>query len=202
MHWFFRTRRMDWMQTFSGVQYWPAAPRVQDVRIVDIAHHLSMLCRFTGAVRRFYSVAEHSVLVSHLVPPEHALCGLLHDAPEAYTNDISKPLKISLPDYKRIEALNWAAVAEKFGLPTKMPEEVHAADYVMLRTEQCTLMPHCEHTPAWAEHATDAVNINCWAPEEAERQFLARFYELTRGHGQAIMLSGHPILPLRDAVFA
>lgn len=202
MNWFRRVPKPDYMQTFSGVQYWPAAPRVQDVRIIDIAHHLSMLCRFTGACRFFYSVAEHSVLVSQIVPPEHALCGLLHDATEAYTNDINKPLKRSLPDYQNIEALNWTVIADKFGLPWEMPEQVHAADYAMLRTEQVRLMPYCEHTEAWGKDAHPSVTIQCLSPMNAETQFLERFYELTRGHGQALVFPNRPIVPLRDAVFA
>lgn len=181
MNWFRRNPKPDWMQTFSGVQYRPAAPRVEDVRIIDIAHHLSMLCRFTGAVRQFYSVAEHSVLVSRIVPPEHALCGLLHDATEAYTNDINKPLKRSLPDYQEIEALNWAVIADKFGLPREIPAEVHEADYAMLRAEQVRLMPYCEHTEAWARDAHPNIAIRGLAPTDAEARFLERFYELTRG---------------------
>lgn len=181
--WFNRRRKLGWMQTFSGVRYWPADPRVADVRIVDISHALSNLCRYTGHVRIFYSVAEHSIHVSYIVPPEHALTGLLHDATEAYTNDINRPLKMSLPDYRRIEARNWAVVAEKFGLPVVMPAEVHAADHTLLRTEQVALMPYCDLTPHWREHAVPGLILPCWPPVEAEAKFMQRFYELTSGLG-------------------
>lgn len=59
-------RRGDWMQTFSGIQFYPLDPRVEDVRIEDIARALAMQCRYNGHVTRFYSVAEHSVRVAML----------------------------------------------------------------------------------------------------------------------------------------
>src|SRR3990167_7917384 len=170
------------MCTFSGVQYFPANPRVEDVRIVDIAHHLARLCRFTGAIKtEHYSVAEHSVHVSHTVPPEHTFAGLMHDAPEAYMNDVNRPLKHSLPDYKRIEQLNWAVIAEKFGLPAELPPEVHDADAAVFLTEQALLLPPLPARGEYAAQAGAAVEILSLAPNAAERLFLARFYELTRG---------------------
>ena len=66
-------RKGDWMQTYTGRQFWPIDPRANEVHIEDIAHALSMMCRYNGHCRTFYSVAEHSVLVSQHVPPEHAL---------------------------------------------------------------------------------------------------------------------------------
>lgn len=72
--------RSDWIATFTGGVFFPLAPRVEDVRISDIAHALSMLCRFAGHTRGFYSVAQHSVLVSRLCSQQDALWGLLHDA--------------------------------------------------------------------------------------------------------------------------
>ncbi len=172
--------RADCIQTFSGVRYYPATPSSEDVRIVDIAHHLSMLCRYTGACKKFYSVAEHSVLVSYCVPPELALVGLMHDAAEAYTNDISRPLKRSLPDYRRIEHLNWLAIAEKFDLPERMPYEVHEADIAVLLTEQSVLMLPRQWSQGVDGEAAD-VEIRGLSPEQAEREFIQRYYELTIG---------------------
>jgi hypothetical protein len=112
-----------------------------DIKITDIAHHLSNLCRFTGACREFYSVAQHSVLVSLIVPAEHALVGLLHDATEAYVNDLSRPVKSLTPDYKRLEKKLWPPIAERFGLPVKMPACVKEADNIAVVTEYRDLMP-------------------------------------------------------------
>lgn len=176
--------RGDWMETYTGGKYYPASPHAEDVRITDIAHHLSMICRFTGACRRFYSVAEHSVLVSQCVPPEFALTGLLHDATEAYTNDMGRPLKRArlMWGYRRIEARNWRAITERFDLPRVLPFKVHYADNAVLLTERSALMYPTGRE--WNINVIPArVRINCWEPEVAEKMFLDRFYELTRGHG-------------------
>lgn len=53
----------DWMQTYSGRQYCPLDPRAEEVDDEDIAHHLGMICRYCGACRRFYSVAEQQARV-------------------------------------------------------------------------------------------------------------------------------------------
>jgi hypothetical protein len=171
----------DWMCTYSGVKYYPAAPDAADVRIVDIAHHLARICRYTGAIKtEHYSVAEHSVHVSHCVPPHMAFMGLMHDAPEAYVSDINRPLKRSLPDYARIEALNWAVIAEKFGLPIELPREIHAADISVYLTERDALMPPMPGDTGYDQGERAPVKILSLAPNAAEYLFLQRYYDLTR----------------------
>ena len=83
----------DWMITASGGQYWPLDPRPAEVSIIDIGAALSKLCRFGGHTMRFYSVAEHSVLVSRVVPPWLQRQALLHDASEARTGDLPLPAR-------------------------------------------------------------------------------------------------------------
>ena len=83
----------NWMQTFSGRQFWPMDPKPEDVCILDIANSLGKICRYNGHCKKFYSVAEHSYYVSKYVEPQNALWGLLHDASEAYMCDLIRPLK-------------------------------------------------------------------------------------------------------------
>lgn len=134
----------DWAQTFSGRRYWPLDPRVDEIHIEDIAHSASMLCRFLGHCKRFYSVAEHSVYVSYFVPPEDALCALLHDATEPFLVDVPRPLKPYLTGYKALEDQWWLKVAERFGLPAEMPQSVKEADIAVLLAERDQIMNPCE----------------------------------------------------------
>ena len=177
-----RPRIGNCMQTFTGRAYWPADPRAEDVSIEDIAHHLSMLCRYTGAVEQFYSVAEHSVHVSRMVPEVDALQGLLHDATEAYVNDLARPVKRMLPEYNRIEDLNRIAIADAFGLEWAIPKSVHAADDSILLVEKAALMK--ESPLPWGEGLPvlprdQWPQIHGMLPYMAEAHFLRRFHELT-----------------------
>jgi len=85
-----------WIQTISGRKFPLAEPDPNQIDIEDIAHALSMLCRFNGHCTQFYSVAEHSMHVSHEISNDLALAGLLHDAAEAYLGDVPSPLKKEL----------------------------------------------------------------------------------------------------------
>lgn len=147
--------------------------------IHDVAHALANICRFTGHCRRFYSVAEHSVHVSRIVPAADALGGLLHDAPEAFVGDVAKPLKQLLPEYREIEARVEAAVFARFGLTGALPEAVKLADRAMLATEQAQAMRNGD---AWCgTGGADAapVTLQFWPPDLAREVFLRRFEELT-----------------------
>jgi hypothetical protein len=189
--------RGDWMQTYTGRQFFPLEPRPEDVDIRDIAHALSLLCRYNGHVTRFYSVAEHCIHLSHAVAPEHALWALLHDATEAYVGDMIRPLKRSMPDYVLAEDQVMVAIAQKFGLEVydastfgtadvaltaPMPVEVKAADTAILLDERLALL--AEPPRPWStDGGRLGVTIHGWAPDEAERRYLVRFHELLVLHG-------------------
>jgi hypothetical protein len=168
----------DWMQTYSGKRFWPLDPRLEEIHILDIAAALSKICRYGGHTLKFYSVAEHSILVSNFVPKEYALWGLLHDASEAYLSDLVKPLKSGFPAYRNLENRLLSLVAKKFGLGFPTPEIVSRVDRQILRDEQLALMAPCKHDWWCTGNEPIGANIIGLTPIEAEQIFLTRFYEL------------------------
>lgn len=174
------SRKGDWIQTFSGVCFYPLDARTEEIRIGDIAHALSLQCRFAGHCRCFYSVAEHSVRVSCAVPPADALWGLLHDAAEAYLVDLPRPLKRFCEMgrlYSEIEDALMAQVAERFGLNLPVPPSVKHFDTVLLMTEKRDLM--CAEPKPWEGTAEPLPKkIKPWSSMKAERVFMERYAEV------------------------
>lgn len=143
----------------------------RQLNIWDIAWGLSNICRFSGQCA-FYTVGGHSILVSQWIEkhggtPQEALWGLLHDASEAYIQDIPMPIKCKLPLYYKYEARFMKAICDRFGLPRKQPAIVHTADMAMLEIEKIDLF--CEKLLPW---------IN----KHPYQAFLDRFYELGGQH--------------------
>lgn len=170
----------SWIQTFSGLQFFPFRPEESEILIEDIAHALSNLCRFTGHVSHFYSVGQHSILVSQLVPPEYAVAGLLHDATEAYLSDIASPIKPGIPGYYAIEERLEKRIFQEFGISLPLPGCVKEADMVAVATEARDLMPNYSRMWKLTRPPLLGVRIDPWTPEATERQFLDRFRRLTR----------------------
>ena len=137
---------MSCKQTESGVAFDLLRPRAEDVHLEDIAHSLSLQCRWTGHCKSHFSVAQHSVLVAGLVPEGLVGWALMHDAAEAYIGDISTPWKRELQTLEgepisSVESRILAAIAEALGLsPGGVPAEVKEADWRVLKAERRDLL--------------------------------------------------------------
>ena len=172
--------------TYSGAFLDPLDIKPDDIDLKDIAHSLAFICRFTGHSDRFYSVAQHSVLISELLEDrgfasETLLTGLMHDASEAYIGDISYPIKHQSgvgEEFKKYEHKLEEVIFEKFGLPYPATEEIKWADRVLLHTEQRDLMPY--PTPHYSLDDKEMLHdtINPWGPEQAEAEFHYRYESL------------------------
>lgn len=156
-------------------------PEQLDIR--DIAEALSKQCRYGGQCHRFYSVAEHSVLMSYLVPPEDAFAALMHDATEAYVVDVPRGVKNAIGgEYARVEANVWRGLVKKFGLPSVLPASVKYMDNAILLAEKEQIMH--PSIPPWLVgmgFEKPEVEIEGWEPTLARYRFLKRFFELTGG---------------------
>lgn len=139
------------IETFTGRKVDPVHLTPEDIDIEDIIHHLSLLCRFVGACERFYSVGQHSIHVAELVAGMNynddaearrktILTAILHDAAEAYTGDIARPLKHQFKPLQEIDARNTGIIMQKFGAIGGEWEYVKEADNTMLWAEAYELM--------------------------------------------------------------
>ena len=161
-----------WIGTFSGRQVSLTAPKPHQISIEDIAKGLAKLCRFNGQSKWFYSVAQHSVLVSMAVPKEHALWGLLHDAAEAFLGDLATPVKSLCPDFDVLENRMQWAISERFGLSWPMPAEVKKADLAVLGSEiQSGIFK--QHGKEWPKGLS--IMIEPWDAQESYEKFIKRF---------------------------
>ena len=167
----------DWVQTYRGKKFWPLDPRAEEIDIIDIAHALSMTCRFGGHSNIFYSVAEHSCHVHDILPPEHKRAGLLHDGSESYISDIVSPAKKFMPEYRSIEDRIQRVISEKYGLTYPYDPAIKDADVAVLVAEQEQIMG--KPPEPWL-HMPPAADIKCqgWQPNRAKMEFLYRFSRL------------------------
>lgn len=157
------------------------APDPSHFTLHAIATGLANTCRFGGQCWPFYSVAEHSIWVSHIVPKELALHALFHDAAEAFIVDMPKPLKVMLPDYRALEKRIEAVLFPALDLPIEMPPDIKHADRMMLATEQRQLMKNRDDWQ-WTSGVQPAeIKLECLSPLSAYTQFMARARQLNFG---------------------
>ncbi len=187
--------RHSYINTQSGRQFWPLSPRAADVDIVDIAHALGNICRFTGHTRKFYSVAEHAAVVAMLVGHKRKdlqLAALHHDSAEAYLCDVASPVKQYLEvnahcqrqDFGAAEDKVLRCIFERLGIP--WPDEagwlvIKAADLLALRWEAEHLMPRFPFDNSIHEiQLIDLKPPQCFPPEAAKRVFNGLHLHLTK----------------------
>lgn len=173
--------KRDYITTYTNKRFWLPEAEVEAISIYDIARALSHICRFAGHIDYFYSVAQHCINVSLILPPEFRLEGLLHDAGEAYLSDVATPFKRMLRDYGPLEDDIWQCVSKKYGVAPEMSDAVKWADRVMLMTERDILKPN---SPTWGpeyesiQRADHNQLIFGERPfREIEKLFIEKFFE-------------------------
>lgn len=198
-----------WILTYTGRKFWPLEPKAADVCIEDIAHALSNICRFNGMAKNFYSVAQHSWLVSYLVHEDTALSGLVHDAAEAYIGAMVAPTKqltymLDVMQSRRygpkfilvneVEERIQKVIAQALDLPWP-PPSYKEADYTALMIERNCLMPDHPDWPKDPSYSVEMIpahirpmavgwagaedKLQVWDPYTAKMKFIQRYRELT-----------------------
>lgn len=157
------------IRTFTGIYMNVFAPSLEMICIEDIAHALSNQCRFGGHLPKFYSVAQHSVIMSEKINNRHRLAALLHDASEAYLLDMPRPIKQGLSNYKELEGMLMKVIAKKFGFDYPLHEKIKEIDEYMLEWEWSNLMLGEKNL---------FPDIDCWPPTYAKAQFIEAFKNL------------------------
>lgn len=178
--------KTDWIQTYTGEKFYPLEPALADIDIEDIAHSLSMLCRYNGHTRFFYSVAQHSSLVSFQMQQgsaNDAMSALLHDASEAYLSDLPSPLK-NLPEfafYREAEERLQKLIYQQFGVIMRpdLEEKIKKIDREMIAHEAPVVLGDL-HPDFKLPDTETIIPIEKWSRKEAKSIFMHRFYSLER----------------------
>ena len=174
-----------YLQTVSGRWVNPFDPDPDQLDAGDIARALANQCRFGGHSRVFYSVAQHSVIVSQLVEQrggdvEDVFAALMHDATEAYLGDMPHPLKHRSPlgaAFKAAEEHLEQAIRERFSIKAEVPE-IKRADRALLATERRAFSAEDWHWPELDGVEPLELELVAMSPDEAAAAFARRYAEL------------------------
>ena len=174
-----------YLQTVSGRRVNPFDPDPSQLDPDDIARALGNVCRFGGHAKAFYSVAQHSVIVSQLVEQRggdahDAFAALMHDATEAYLGDMPHPLKHRSAlgaAFKAAEEHLERAISERFRIKPDVPE-IKRVDRALLATERRAFSAEDWHWPELEGVEPLDLELTAWSPDDAARAFAERYAEL------------------------
>jgi len=184
---FLKLNKDIWVKMYpSGKKFYLLRATPDDIDIVDVAHSLANQCRFDGRIKQFYSVAQHSVLASMMMTglPIHRLAALLHDGPEAYTGDLSRPMKMIGPNpaFNAVNDYITDLFRRRFGLPdeSEYKKDLDIVDMSLLKTEDKYLgVPGEGNIIGCEDHAAYGFLEICpWTPARSKAMFMQTFYEL------------------------
>lgn len=163
------------VETFTGKEFNLMEPTFESIDILDIAHGLSNVCRYMGQVKKFYSVAQHSIIMAKHATPQNTLACLLHDGAEAYTSDIPSPLKDLVPGLYDIEEKITGMIHAKFYVRFTDYAEIKRLDFVLMATEVRDLMPN----KIWGNFPLGPLPeiIVPMTSKQAEKEFLSMFHK-------------------------
>lgn len=170
------------IQTFTGKMFDLFNPNRDEIDLRDIAHALSMICRYGGHSRLFYTVAEHCTLMAlHFEERgeyDLARVALLHDTSEAYMGDVVRPLKLRLPLYQQVEEVLLKNILIKFGMPPEIPFAVKEADLRICNDEREVLLLPRPWSPAIDDLPPLGVEVRAWSPIAARHNYMDTFWRL------------------------
>ncbi len=182
-----------WIELVNGTRFYFQAPADYMVRVEEVAHSLSQLCRYNGHTRRFYSVAEHAILMADYVErgggsPRECLTALHHDDAEYIIGDLARPVKAKTPQFKAHENVLDETIARRFGTIHPFPAWLKELDRRILRDEREAVMNPSQND--WGTGGLEPLGVRfyslrgrfCWV---MRRHFLRRHRKWARGYHRA-----------------
>lgn len=176
---------MSYITTYSKKPLDPVTAEADEIKLVDIAHALSLMCRANGHFPYFYSVAQHCVnCVKEAAARGYSrrvqLGCLLHDASEAYLSDVTRPIKQLLPYYLEVEERLQNVIFDKWITPPLTEKEraqIFEVDDALLYHEFMEIMG--ERVAETPPPLYASLNFSCVDFSLIESQYAELFEKLT-----------------------
>lgn len=173
----------EYITTYTGVRFYPTAPKAEDIKIEDVAHALSLMCRGNGHVRSFFSVGQHCIACAKEAEASGCseriiLACLLHDASEAYMSDVPRPFKKEIPKYNEWEDKLLDVIYEKYLGSTLTEEErreIKRIDDLELYYDLKNILSEPPKGEAPFAHIEPSYDVRPF--EEVEAEYLSLFHK-------------------------